>query len=428
MERKGGKRWKGGGAGGREGDGKINALCYLSAEGTNTAPSSPARLPRRGEQRRSPTPTRNTAQAGRVWGGETWHHYGAWRTHRSAPTPPDFSQTYTKTQQQILSPLGKDGGGGREGGGERRPQASPQGPDLAQLHHPRLAPPQAGVCARVSPRPCERADAGPRGCAAGQLPAGCRGEAASASTAPPLGRGAGPLLRRRRRLGQAARRRAWRAHQPRDVAEGDTAAAAASAAAALPPALPPSPPASAPPSPSPPQQERGRAAGAGESAVGGWADPLPLRRRHRWGRAGSGPLASLNAEQRPRRRGARPPLSPPAPHGGLCFTGEAGGRAAGRGRRCGGSPRGGGTGAGGEQPPAVSAAPGALGRVTETCGPPGRAVKATGKRAYSPARFSLPILGKPRWKIYRVFRRLLASTEGKEYGSHAYPYARLTLS
>lgn len=30
-----------GGRRGRKRDGKINALCYLSAEGTNTAPSSP---------------------------------------------------------------------------------------------------------------------------------------------------------------------------------------------------------------------------------------------------------------------------------------------------------------------------------------------------------------------------------------------------
>lgn len=207
--------------------------------------------------------------------------------------------------------------------------------------------------------------------------------------------------------GGAVAQRAWRAHRPRDVAEGDTAAAAASAAVALPPALPPSPPASAPPSPSPPQQERarrGRAAGAGESGVGG---PAPAE--------ASSPLAPGGAEAgqgrvpwpRSTRSGGlaaegrvpaspRPLLIPPAPRGGLCFTGEGGGSAAGHGRRCGGSPRGKGRGAGGEQPPAVSAALGALGRVTETCGPPSRAVKATGKRAYSPARFCLPILGKPR--------------------------------
>lgn len=92
-----------------------------------------------------------------MWGGggRTWHHYGACRTHRSAPIQSACSQTYTKTQQQILSPLSENEGGQRGGASDgsglhRKVLTLPSCSILG------LPPPPgracAPVCARVSVR------------------------------------------------------------------------------------------------------------------------------------------------------------------------------------------------------------------------------------------------------------------------------------
>lgn len=96
----------------------------------------------------------------------------------------------------------RGGGGASDGSGLQRKVLTLPSCSIFCLPPP---PPRACMCARASPCPCERADPAPRGSAAGQLPAGCRGDEGSASTASPPGRGAGPL--RRWWLGQAAQRR-----------------------------------------------------------------------------------------------------------------------------------------------------------------------------------------------------------------------------
>lgn len=247
------------------------------------------------------------------------------------------------------------------GGGERRPRASPQGPDLAQLHHLRLAPPRACVCALVSPCPCERADPGPRGSAAGQLPAGCRGEAGSASTAPPLGRGAGPL--RRRRLGQAARRRRSAARLAGAPAAGCgrrrhsrrrsiCRRRAPSRPASLPACLRPSLLRSLPSRSAPAAAEQPALGGKGAAGCAPAEAPPPAP-----GGAEAGP-GRVPRPRSARGRGLNAegrvpvvphPTSPSRPRG-LWVAGERGCQAAGRGRRCGGAPRAGRRGAGGEQP------------------------------------------------------------------------------